>query len=69
MSTRMERDTLGEVEVPSDRYWGAQTARSLSNFPIGTESMPREVIRALGILKLAAARANTSLGLLTEREA
>ncbi len=69
MSTRLERDTLGEVEVPSDRYWGAQTARSLSNFPIGTESMPREVIRALGILKLAAARANASLGLLTEREA
>jgi fumarate hydratase class II len=64
----LERDTLGEVEVPADRYWGAQTARSLSNFPIGTERMPREVIAALGILKLAAARANTSLGLLTGRD-
>jgi len=69
VATRLERDTLGEVEVPADRYWGAQTQRSLMNFPIGGEKMPREVTRALGILKLAAARANASLGLLTEDNA
>jgi len=69
VATRLERDTLGEVEVPADRYWGAQTQRSLMNFPIGGEKMPREVTRALGILKLAAARANASLGLLTEDQA
>jgi fumarate hydratase class II len=57
-------DSLGEVEVPADRYWGAQTARSLANFRIGDERMPRELIRALGILKLAAARTNVSLGVL-----
>jgi fumarate hydratase class II len=62
MATRVETDSLGEVEVPADRYWGAQTARSLANFRIGDERMPRELIRALGILKLAAARSNTSLG-------
>jgi fumarate hydratase class II len=60
--TRVERDTLGEIEVPADRYWGAQTARSLANFPIGSERMPRELIRALGILKLAAATTNSALG-------
>jgi len=64
MATRTERDTMGEVEVPSDRYWGAQTARSLANFPIGTERMPRELIRALGILKKAAAQTNAELGVL-----
>ncbi len=64
MTTRIERDTMGEVNVPADRYWGAQTARSLENFRIGDERMPRELIRALGILKLAAARANTALGAL-----
>jgi fumarate hydratase class II len=64
VKTRMERDTMGEVEVPADRYWGAQTARSLANFPIGTERMPRELIRALGLLKLAAARTNAALGAL-----
>ncbi len=69
METRTERDTLGEVEVPGDRYWGAQTARSLANFPIGTERMPREIIQALGTLKLAAARTNAALGLLTEERA
>ena len=69
MTTRTERDTLGEVEVPGDRYWGAQTARSLANFPIGTERMPREIIHALGILKLAAARTNAALGLLSEERA
>ncbi len=64
MATRTEMDSLGEVEVPADRYWGAQTARSLANFRIGDERMPRELIRALGILKLAAARTNVSLGVL-----
>jgi fumarate hydratase class II len=62
MDTRIERDTLGEVTVPATAYWGAQTARSLANFKIGGERMPREIIRALGILKLAAARTNASLG-------
>jgi len=64
MTTRIERDTMGEVAVPADRYWGAQTARSLQNFPIGTERMPRELIRALGILKKAAAETNAELGVL-----
>jgi fumarate hydratase class II len=66
MTTRMEKDSLGEVEVPADRYWGAQTARSLANFRIGNERMPRELIRALGILKLAAARSNAGLGVLSQ---
>ena len=64
MQTRLERDTLGEIEVPADRYWGAQTARSIVNFPIGSERMPRELIRALGILKQAAAETNSALGVL-----
>jgi fumarate hydratase class II len=66
MATRIERDTLGTVEVPADRYWGAQTARSLDNFRIGTERMPREMIRALGIVKKAAALANAEIGALDE---
>ena len=64
MATRIERDTMGEVEVDADRYWGAQTARSLANFRIGSERMPREIIRALGILKKAAALTNAELGVL-----
>ncbi len=64
MKTRIEADTMGEVEVPADRYWGAQTARSLANFRIGGERMPRELIRAFGILKLASARSNVALGVL-----
>jgi len=63
---RIEHDTMGQVEVPADRYWGSQTARSLANFRIGDELMPREIIRALGILKLAAARTNADLGVLPE---
>ena len=66
MNTRIEHDTMGQIEVPADRYWGSQTARSLANFRIGDERMPREIIRALGILKLAAARTNSNLGLLPE---
>ncbi len=62
MEFRTERDTMGEVQVPADRYYGAQTARSLMNFKIGSERMPRELIRALGILKKAAALTNADLG-------
>src|SRR4051812_13072966 len=64
MATRIETDSMGQLEVVSDRYWGAQTQRSLMNFKIGTEKMPSEVIRAFGILKKAAAQANHELGLL-----
>jgi fumarate hydratase, class II len=62
--TRTETDTFGPIEVAADKLWGAQTQRSLQNFKIGTEKMPREVIRAFGILKKAAALANAELGLL-----
>ena len=59
---RVEADTMGELEVPADRYYGCQTARSLINFDIGEDKMPRGVIRAFGILKQAAARVNCDLG-------
>jgi fumarate hydratase class II len=62
MATRIERDTMGEIEVPADRYWGAQTARSLENFKIGGETIPPGMIHALGIVKMAAARSNADLG-------
>lgn len=62
--TRLEHDTMGEIQVPSDRYWGAQTQRSLTYFEIGQDVMPREMIRALGLIKQASARVNQSLGLL-----
>lgn len=61
---RVESDSLGSVDVPSDRYWGAQTARSLQNFKIGKELMPLPLIRALGLVKKAAALANAKLGYL-----
>ena len=64
MSHRIETDSLGEVQVPSDRYYGAQTARSLINFPIGEETFPREIIWALGTIKKAAAITNGELGIL-----
>ncbi|SMQ86267.1 fumarase, class II [Devosia lucknowensis] len=66
MSTRVESDTMGQIEVPNDKYYGAQTARSLMNFDIGGEKMPTEIIRAFGILKKAAALANHKLGLMDE---
>ena len=66
---RIESDTMGQVEVPADRYWGAQTQRSLQNFKIGTERMPRSIIRALGIVKHASASANEALGKLDEERA
>jgi fumarate hydratase, class II len=65
-NTRTESDTMGEVEVPADKYWGAQTQRSIENFPIGNDRMPVPLVRALGIQKQAAARANLALGQLEE---
>ena len=65
LSFRVEKDTLGEVRVPSHVLWGAQTERSRSNFKIGPEaSMPREIIQAFAVLKKAAALTNTELGVL-----
>ena len=63
MNYRIEHDSMGEIRVPADKYWGAQTQRSLQNFPIGAgrETMPREIIHAFGILKKAAALANREL--------
>ncbi len=61
MDYRTEHDSMGEVLVPADRYWGAQTQRSFENFKIGIEKMPTEIVRAFGILKIAAARANNKL--------
>ena len=61
MKHRMESDSMGEIKVPADKYYGAQTARSLINFNIGWETMPRELIRAMGILKKAAAIVNAEL--------
>jgi len=62
--TRVEADSFGPIEVPADRYWGAQTQRSLQNFRIGTETMPASLVRALGIVKQASARVNSELGTL-----
>ncbi|MGZ4129733.1 MAG: lyase family protein, partial [Actinomycetota bacterium] len=66
---RVETDSMGPVEVPSDRYWGAQTQRSLHHFAIGDDRMPVEVVRAFGILKKAAALANEELGTLPAEKA
>ena len=66
-ATRLERDAMGAIEVPADRYWGAQTERSLENFPIGTERMPLALIHAFGLQKKAAALVNMQLGDLPER--
>src|SRR6185503_18616751 len=60
-ATRTETDTFGPIEVPADRYWGAQTQRSLGNFKIGWEKQPLPVIRALGVIKRAAAETNMGL--------
>jgi fumarate hydratase class II len=68
-STRTETDSFGPIEVPADRYWGAQTQRSWQNFRIGTDRMPIEIVHALGIVKLAAAETNRELGLLDARRA
>ncbi|EPG73583.1 fumarate hydratase, class II [Leptospira fainei serovar Hurstbridge str. BUT 6] len=66
MKTRIETDSMGEIEVDDSKYWGAQTQRSLHHFHIGNDRFPREMIRALGILKKSAAIVNASLGLLPE---
>src|SRR5215471_1048002 len=69
MEYRTETDSMGPIEVPQDRYYGAQTARSLIHFQIGTERMPRELIWAMGILKKAAALTNKELGVLPVEKA
>ena len=68
-TTRTETDTFGPIEVPADHYWGAQTERSKHNFKIGNEHMPMPIVRALAIVKLAAAQTNLELGLLDQRRA
>ena len=69
MKTRIEKDTMGEVKVPADKYWGAQTQRSKENFKIGDGRMPKEIIQAFGYLKKAAAATNLELGVLSEEKA
>ena len=69
MEYRIEHDTMGEVKVPAEHFWGAQTERSLENFRIGTETIPREVIFAFAVLKSAAAGANLKLGKLAKDKA
>lgn len=69
MDYRVEKDSMGEIEVPSNVYWGAQSARSLIHFNIGWEKMPREIIRAMGILKKASAIVNAELGKLPAEKA
>ena len=69
MSTRIEKDTMGEIEVPADAYWGAQTQRSIQNFKIGEEKMPYEITRAFSYLKKAVALVNKDLGKLDGKKA
>ena len=69
MNIRMEHDTMGEIAVPANHYWGAQTQRSVENFRIGTEHQPKEIIRAFAYLKEACARANEEVGKLTSDQA
>ena len=66
MHMRIEHDTMGEIEVPNEALWGAQTQRSLQNFKIGQERLPREMIRAMGLVKKAAAITNAELKQLPE---
>jgi fumarate hydratase class II len=68
MAVRIESDTMGKIEVPSDRYWGAQTQRSLENFKIGGHRMARPMIKALGLVKYACAEANCALGILSSEK-
>lgn len=68
MKTRKEKDTMGTIEVPADKYWGAQTQRSFENFKIGNEKMPDEVVKAFAILKRASAMTNYDLGVLSEEK-
>ena len=69
MNYRMEHDTMGEIAVPADRHWGAQTQRSLENFRIGGQRQPKEIITAFAYLKDACARANAQVGKLTGEQA
>lgn len=68
MEYRIEKDSMGEMQVPADKYWGAQTQRSFQNFKIGNEKMPLEIIHAFGILKKSAAKANNILGKLSDEK-
>src|SRR5690554_7929600 len=68
MATRTEYDSMGGIEVPTERYWGAQTQRSFENFKIGDQKMPRPMIKALGLAKYACAQANFNLGTLAEHK-
>jgi len=68
MKVRIEKDTMGPIEVPAEKYWGAQTQRSKENFKIGTGKMPAEIIRAFAVLKKAAALANFDLGVLASEK-
>ena len=69
MNTRIEHDTMGEIAVPADHHWGAQTQRSFENFKIGGERQPKEVITAFAYLKEACAKANAAVGKLTAEQA
>lgn len=69
MEYRIERDTIGEMKVAKDKYWGAQTQRSKENFPIGNETMPQEIIEGFAILKKSAANVNSELGLMEKMKA
>ena len=64
MNTRVETDSMGEIEVPADKYWGAQTQRSLHHFDIGNDIIPSAVVHAMGVLKKSAALANMDCGAL-----
>ena len=66
MTKRTERDSIGEIKVDSNKFWGAQTQRSLENFDIGFEKMPWEIIEAFAVLKMAAAETNHELGVLSK---
>jgi len=69
MNYRIEKDSMGEIKVPEDRYWGAQTQRSYENFKIGIEKMPDEIVKSFAVLKKAAALTNTKLGTLDQDRA
>ena len=69
MEYRVEHDTMGQVQVPADRHWGAQTQRSRDNFKIGGQRQPREIITAFAYLKDACAQANAAAGKLTQEQA
>ena len=69
MEFRIEKDSIGEVQVAADKYWGAQTQRSLENFKIGNQKMPIEIIKAFAVLKKCAAQTNADLGVLPQEKA